>query len=413
MTTAVSFIALFALLVTLHEWGHFIVAKLSGVHVREFSIGIGTKLMAWEKNGTKYTIRLIPMGGYVRMASARDIQSMGEAGRQVFITETENGISEISQMEDVMARPVVMGEWLDDNSKLEVFDIETSEAETIDVSKDVWFTNDTEFREKIAQKDEWIESASVWKRVLIYLAGPVMNMVLAASLFIGSGLLIGSYVEEAYIGSMDESFPISETSVENGDLLLTIEGETVDKFADIGKHIGDKGGETLIMTFSRDGEEFTEHVPILDVEGAGKMGVRAETELGVGKAFKSGILMTVDITKATLQGVASLFTNFSFSSLGGPIYMAQATGEVTATASSSTELVYILMSWGAMLSINLAIVNMLPIPALDGGRIVIALIEGFRKKALSEDLEMKINLAGGLFILGLAFAVTISDIFSL
>lgn len=407
------FILLLALLVSLHEWGHYIVAKKSGVFVREFSIGMGSKLFVKVSGGTKYTLRVLPVGGYVQMASRGEQYPMIQSGRRVYIEEGDDG--KISNFyEDAgnrMLRPVIIKEWEEFGEMLTVQDMHNEGYETLHVAKLAGCYDTAGNGHIIVPEEGWIESQSVWRRIMIYAAGPFMNIVLAFSLFMGVGLITGSPSTDAVIGSISPDQPISETILEDGDTILTIDNESVSSFSDIGNIVGERAGDTVLVEFSRDGDIISDSVVIGDQDGTGVLGVRVHLEKGLGQAFKSAGVNTWIVFESIISSIVQLFSDFDINMLGGPVYMMQSTGSVGASAESTSGAIASYAIWGAIVSINLAAVNLIPIPALDGGRILIALIEGIRRKPISASLEMKLNLASALLMLILMFAITMNDLF--
>lgn len=413
MQMVLMFILLLALLVSLHEWGHFIVAKKSGVFVREFSIGMGWKLIEWSKNGTRYTLRVLPLGGYVQMASRGEYYPMIEKGRRVYIEENADGIVQnlYEGDENQQLRPVVIKEWVVFGETLLVQDLHTEETETLTLAEHAGGHDDAGNSQIIVSEDGWIESHPVWQRILIYAAGPVMNVVLAFGLFASVGLATGSPTTDPIVGTVSPEHPIQESVIEEGDRILSIAGEEVDEFVDISSIVEDRAGDVVDVKVSRDGETVEDAVQIGEQDGSGVLGVRVQVEHGLGQSVKYAVSNTWLVIDTIMESIGQLFTNFDIDMLGGPVYMMESTGTVGESATSMSSAIASYGIWGAVVSINLALVNLIPIPALDGGRILIALLEAIRRKPLSSDVEMKLNLASGLFMLFLMFAVTMNDIF--
>jgi regulator of sigma E protease len=340
MTIVIALIII-AVLILAHEWGHFMAARRIGIPVYEFSLGFGRKLLSTKKNGVEYSLRLIPLGGFVRMA----------------------------------------GEEPGDMNNPDGF-------------------NTRKPLEKIA----------------VAFSGPFMNFVLAVFIFIYSFAVLGvaQPMNDAVVGEILKGKPADSAGLQTNDRILAVNGKSVgnwNEFVDMIKNnaVGvplevkvDRGGATSNITLKSIQDESTGK-PIVGVYPQ----VKFEKQ-GILNSIKLGIIQTYQMSVLLLSGLGMLFTGAaSASDLAGPVGITNMVGEAARGG-----MVY-LLSFAAFLSINLGIINLLPIPALDGSRIVFALVEAVRRKPLDPEKEGFIHLLGFLFLMLIIVFATYNDILRL
>ncbi|MHC0552653.1 RIP metalloprotease RseP [Salinicoccus sp. CNSTN-B1] len=249
-------------------------------------------------------------------------------------------------------------------------------------------------------------------------AGPLMNFVLAFALFTVLFYINGKPVEEAVVGFVAEDTPAEEAGLKSGDHLKTINGQEVDSWEHMSTIIQQEGETELDITVVNDGESRTvEMTPIVektelpDGETNERLviGIGAEMERGVISPILWGAEQTYEMGTLIFTLVVQMFISiadgtFSFDMLNGPVGIYKVTEDVAAQGLMT------LMRFTAILSVNLGIMNLLPIPALDGGRILFVLYEGIFKKPLNRRVELNIQLIGVLFLLIVMVLVTWNDI---
>ncbi|NIO09405.1 MAG: RIP metalloprotease RseP [Deltaproteobacteria bacterium] len=322
------------ILIVFHEFGHFIVAKKSGVGVLTFSIGFGPKILSRKIGETEYCVSAFPLGGYVKM--------VGE----------------------------------DPDQEVEVVDRERS------------FSNQ-----------------SLLKRFGIVAAGPVFNFILAVILFAFIFALFGIPYLTTQVGSVKADSPAARAGIQKGDRIVAVNGEPIAKFEDLSKHITASEGNTLSLLLERDGRELA--VSLKPEKGEG-VNVFGETKtiwlIGIGSGGKfeiektspwsaawQGVVRTGEYSALTLVALYKMITGtISRKNLGGPILIAQMAGE---TARHGNFLFFV-----AILSVNLGVLNLLPIPILDGGHLLFFLLEGLRGRPLELRHRERAQQVG-LFIL--------------
>ncbi|MGX7433806.1 RIP metalloprotease RseP [Aerococcus sanguinicola] len=415
MKTIITFLLIFSVIVIFHEFGHFFFAKRAGILVREFAIGMGPKLYQYQGEETTYTIRLLPIGGYVRMAGLEEMADSVEAGMQLSLTFNEAGkVSELSLAEEDLAAealPVeVVTADLDRDLSLQAIPYGEREAQTYVIDRQADFVEADGTRLKIAPYDRQFQSASIPQRLMTNFAGPMNNFILGILAFTVLAFVQGGVPSsEAIVGEVVDGSPAQASHLQTGDQIQTINGQEVTSFADMQAKVSSSEGKPLEVTYERQGQEMTTQLQPKEVDYKGQK----IYQIGVGRfkdsrflakltyGFKASWAMITGI----LTTLVGMFKNgFNINQFGGPVFMYQATGEVVNQGWIA------IMSWTAMLSLNLGVVNLLPVPALDGGKILFNIIEAVLGRPVDQKVEGIINLAGAALLFILMIAVTWNDI---
>jgi len=347
----IPFVVVLGIMIFFHELGHFLIAKYFGVKVLKFALGFGPILIGRTFGETEYSIRYFPLGGFVKM----------------------------------------LGEDLHDGDETD------DEAE--DLSPE--------------EEERSFSNQHALKRMAIVAAGPFFNLVLALLMFCGIYLISGMDIRVPEIGGVRDDSPAYKAGLLKGDIVTSIQGEKIEKWSDIRKHVLNKAGVPLEITVERAGHplgftivpeegvlqnEFGEDIKtaLIGIVDTGKF---KKMKLGPWRAMKEGFKETYRWIELTFLVVGKLFQgSVSIKTLGGPILIGQMTGQI------AQENISYLIPFMAIISINLGILNLFPIPILDGGLIVFLLIELLIGKPLSiknRELAQKI----GLFLLILLMAV--------
>ena len=415
MKTIITFLLIFSVIVIFHEFGHFFFAKRAGILVREFAIGMGPKLYQYQGEETTYTIRLLPIGGYVRMAGLEEMADSVEAGMHLSLTFNEAGkVSELSLAEEDLAAealPVeVVTADLDRDLSLQAIPYGEREAQTYVIDRQADFVEADGTRLKIAPYDRQFQSASIPQRLMTNFAGPMNNFILGILAFTVLAFVQGGVPSsEAIVGEVVDGSPAQASHLQTGDQIQTINGQEVASFADMQAKVSSSEGKPLEVTYERQGQEMTTQLQPKEVDYKGQK----IYQIGVGRfkdsrflakltyGFKASWAMITGI----LTTLVGMFKNgFNINQFGGPVFMYQATGEVVNQGWIA------IMSWTAMLSLNLGVVNLLPVPALDGGKILFNIIEAVLGRPVDQKVEGIINLAGAALLFILMIAVTWNDI---
>ncbi|RWZ60457.1 RIP metalloprotease RseP [Halobacillus fulvus] len=413
MTTVIAFILMFGLLVFVHEWGHLIFAKRAGMLAREFAIGFGPKIFAFTRNETLYTIRLLPIGGYVRVAGEDPEIVELKAGHHIGLEFNEAGkVNRIivnNKSKHPHARVIeVERADLDHRLVIEGYEIDEEEKLFFEVDPKAMFVMD-EKETQIAPYDRQFASKSVPQRAMQLFAGPMMNFVLAIVLFAILGFVQGVPSDRALLGEIQENSPADQSGLMAGDEIVAIDGETVGTWEEFTAIVQDSPEEALTFTIEREGS--TEQIGVTpaaiesqDTE-IGQVGVMRAFEDSFVKKLTFGFTQTYEWGTLILTNLGMLVTGqFSLDMLSGPVGIYDATDQVVQTGLTN------FVMWTAILSVNLGIVNLLPLPALDGGRLIFVGLEGIRGKPIDPQKEGIVHFIGFALLMLLMLVVTWNDI---
>ena len=343
--TLIYFVLIFGTIVLAHEFGHYLLAKVNGIHVVEFAIGMGPKLAGFHRNGTDYVIRLLPIGG-------------------ACMFEGEDGLNQ-------------------------------QEGEPSPNS---------------------FNAAPVWARISSVVAGPMFNFILAFLLAI---ILVGfSGSDKPVILGVMEGYPAQMAGMEPGDMITKMNGEKIYLSREIYINTYLNGDKPMVVEYERDGELYTtELVPMYNEEtGRHLIGLQGYGEAVEAKGLnifkyanyevRYSFVSTIKSLKMLVQGEASK------DDVSGPVGIAQVIGEVAEEATPYGPLVLVLnlCNIALLLSVNLGVLNLLPLPALDGGRLVFMLIEAVRGKPIPPEKEGMVHFAGFVALMVLMVFVLYNDI---
>lgn len=347
------FVFMLGFIVVIHEFGHFIVARLCGVHCHEFSIGMGPAIYQRQGKQTIFSIRAIPFGGYVMMAGESD-------GSQ-------------------------------------------------DEERDDWLA-------KVDEKDR-LYAKPAWQQFCVLIAGVCMNILLAWVLFVGISMAQGRVAEDALpvVYEVIENTPAEKAGLEPGDEIIkaSADGETIDIEVqyDLLEFI-QYHNKDVELTIVRDGKEIktTINPELNEEEGYYMLGIISLSnvrDIAWYEAFKYGTLNMIDTTKSIFTSLSMLIRGKGLENLSGPVGIYT----VTEKATSYGFMTYLTLF--AMISLNIGIFNLLPIPALDGGRILILLYEKIFNRKINQRIVERIIIASFLLLFGILIYATINDILRL
>jgi regulator of sigma E protease len=373
MLTVLAPLIVFGLVIFVHELGHFIAAKLTGVYAPRFSVGFGPALLKKRWGETEYRLAAIPLGGYVRMASREDeATAFLEGGSEAGIEDAAENVNAVQ----------VHTEDNDPNAM-------------------------KPFGPKEVPENRWFESKSLAARLFIMLSGVTMNVVLAFVLCVGILVYYGNPRPSPAVDQVLAGKPAEAAGVRAGDSLIAIDGERIRLWQDFQKKVEVSTGIPLRIELLRNGQPLTLTVtPAAETQpdsitGApiqlGKIGLLAKSirdPIPFSRALGGGMTMIGEMGGLVFHTLRNLHP----SQLGGPIAIAQASVQVAKSGWVSLLLLI------ATISVNLAIVNLLPIPVLDGGQIVINVLETIKGTPFSLRTRENI-LRGGLLVIAAIFAL--------
>lgn len=346
MMTVLLFILIFGVVVISHEFGHFIIAKLNGINVVEFAVGMGPTLLSFKRHGTKYAIKLFPIGG-------------------ACMFEGEDGL-------------------------LSELDIE----------------------------DGSFQKANVWARMATVVAGPFFNFILA---FVVAIMIVSIQAPaRCDLSGVAQGSPAEAAGLMEGDKIISINGEKTYLFKDISLIAYLNGGNEMEIVYERAGEKQTVMItPTYNEEyGSYMLGIYGT---GVGKAkglsvFSDAFYEMRYSAVNTYKSLKMLVTGkLDRKEVAGPVGIANVVGETYDVAKEYGVLsvFYSMAQIVLLLSVNLGILNLLPVPALDGGRLVFMIVEVFRGKPIPPEKEGIVHLAGLVFFMVLMVVVLFNDIINI
>ncbi|HHK7004085.1 TPA: RIP metalloprotease RseP [Streptococcus pneumoniae] len=416
MLGILTFILVFGIIVVVHEFGHFYFAKKSGILVREFAIGMGPKIFAHiGKDGTAYTIRILPLGGYVRMAGWGDDTTEIKTGTPVSLTLADDGkvkrINLSGKKLDQTALPMQVTQF-DFEDKLFIKGLVLEEEKTFAVDHDATVVEADGTEVRIAPLDVQYQNATIWGKLITNFAGPMNNFILGVVVFWVLIFMQGGVrdvdtnqfhimprgaLAKVGVPETAQITKIGSHEVSNWESLIqAVETETKDKTA-----------PTLDVTISEKGSDKQVTVTPEDSQGRYLLGVQPGVKSDFLSMFVGGFTTAADSALRILSALKNLIFQPDLNKLGGPVAIFKASSD--AAKNGIENILYFL----AMISINIGIFNLIPIPALDGGKIVLNILEAIRRKPLKQEIETYVTLAGVVIMVVLMIAVTWNDIMRL
>ena len=416
MLGILTFILVFGIIVVVHEFGHFYFAKKSGILVREFAIGMGPKIFAHiGKDGTAYTIRILPLGGYVRMAGWGDDTTEIKTGTPVSLTLTDDGkvkrINLSGKKLDQTALPMQVTQF-DFEDKLFIKGLVLEEEKTFAVDHDATVVEADGTEVRIAPLDVQYQNATIWGKLITNFAGPMNNFILGVVVFWILIFMQGGVrdvdtnqfhvmpqgaLAKVGVPETAQITKIGSHEVSNWESLIqAVESETKDKMA-----------PTLDVTIFENGSDKQVTVTPEESQGRYLLGVQPGIKSDFLSMFVGGFTTAADSALRILSALKNLIFQPDLNKLGGPVAIFKASSDA---AKNGIENV---LDFLAMISINIGIFNLIPIPALDGGKIVLNILEAIRRKPLKQEIETYVTLAGVVIMVVLMIAVTWNDIMRL
>lgn len=360
VVTIFAFLLVLGPLVLVHELGHYLVGRLFGVKADAFSIGFGKELAGWtDKRGTRWKLSALPLGGYVQFAGDMNATSQPDGKGLEGLSAEERGY---------------------------VF-----------------------------------HAKPLWQRSLIVLAGPLTNLIVAIAIFASFNYFYGKPVASPVIGSFAEVSSARDAGLKVGDRIVAIDGDRIAGFQEVPDRVRPYPGHTIVVSVIREGRPLDVSVPIASSVFRDKFGNEFRIGLiglaagrlqfepvGAVEAVALGTQQSFGVVRMMVAGIKQIVVGErSVKELGGPIKIAKFSGEQFSLG--WPDFVY----FAALISINLAFINLLPIPALDGGHLAFYAAEAVRRKPLGARSQEWAFRTGMAFVLALMVFVTINDLASL
>jgi regulator of sigma E protease len=358
-----SFVVILSVIVFIHEFGHYFVAKLCGVKIEVFSIGFGRELFGFnDPSGTRWKFSLLPFGGYVKM--------YGDAGAASTA----------------------------DNEKLDTMSEE--------------------------EKKVSFHCKALWQKALIVAAGPVANFMLTIAVFTWFMYSGGINSTEPVVGDVMPDTPAMEAGLQAGDRILAVNGEETKKFRDIPGKIITNLGEEIDLTVERDGAvihialtpmEYEEEDALGNVVKRPLIGIQSQKVVVENLTFPQAVWhatdRTYELTITSLEFMRQMITgDRSARDMKGPIGIAQLSGQVTQQGETVSETISMILWFIALLSANLGLINLFPIPMLDGGHLAYYCVEAVRGRPMAEKFQEYGFRAGFAIILALMAFTIFNDL---
>lgn len=360
----IPFVLVLSLLVFVHEMGHYLVGRWSGIRILAFSVGFGPELVGFtDRHGTRWKLSLIPLGGYVRFFGDEDASSKPDDEVLAAMTDEERARS--------------------------------------------------------------FAGAKLWKRAATVAAGPIANFILAIAIFTVLFSIYGRSVADPVVAEVKPGSAAAEAGIIPGDLLIAIDGGKVQTFDDVRRYVSIRPEQKIVVTIERNGE--TRDVPMVPVRTdmtdqfgnkieIGLIGIVTNQEVGhfrvqtysPTEALHEGTVQTWHIVTGTFKYIGNLVSGYMKpDQLGGPIRVAQASGQMATLGVAAV------LQLAAVLSVSIGLLNLMPVPVLDGGHLMFYAIEAVRGKPLgssAQDIAFRIGLA---MVLSLMVFATWNDISAL
>lgn len=417
IVTIITFILVFGILVLVHEYGHYYFAKRAGILVREFSIGMGPKIWWKRKNGTTYTVRILPVGGYVRLAGNDDEDeeelrpgtpvTLQLNDQDEVVTINASGKSTLFQgiPLQLVASDLTDGLWIKgyvngDEDNLKQYPVNHDAVVIVHDGTAV----------QIAPRDVQFRSASLPARMMTNFAGPMNNFILSLIVFIILGFtLAGVPTNSNQVGKVNSGSVAAQAGLKAGDQITRVNNTQVKNWTDLSANLSDKPGQRVRVTYVRNNHQKTVTlVPKTVKQGkqkVGQIGIIEQERTGFKDRLLFGWQQFVQAGTLIFAVLGHMFTHgFSLNDLGGPVAIYAGTSQATALGFNGV------LNFLALLSINLGIVNLLPIPALDGGKLLLNIIEAVIRRPIPEKAEGIVTMIGFMILLILMILVTWNDI---
>lgn len=342
--TLIYFIIILGIIILIHEFGHFIFAKKAGIYVYEFSIGMGPRIFKWTRKDdeTEYSVRLIPIGGFVQMA----------------------------------------GEEIDDDESV--------------------------------PRDKKFSVKTFGQKFMTVIAGIMNNFILAIVLFFLFSLFNGAPQNKAIVGEVSSDFPAYTSGLQSGDQIVKLNGKNASSYDLLALELQVNSGDEISLEILRNGEIKTVNIKPKKIKVDGKVtykygfGINDEVKKGFIPSVIYAFSKTISLVHQMILIIIYLFTgNLGVNSLAGPV------GIFNVVGSASSAGFWSLVSLTAFLSINVGFINLLPLPAFDGGRLLFVIIEKIKGKPVDPKFENTIHAIGFFLLMALMLYITYNDIIKL
>lgn len=375
------FLVILSVIVISHEFGHFLLARMNGIHVLEFSLGMGPTLLHFKRKDTVFSLKLLPLGGSCRF-------------------EGEDGLEdkESKKLSDVI--------YADNNINTDSEEVEHLKREG---------AADSDINKAKSSAGIGFNEAPVWARISCVFAGPFFNFILA---LLFAMVIVGQAgTDLPLVSGVTEGRPAEAAGLKEGDIITSINGESIHIWRDISLISVLNSGESLKIEYTRDGQSGSCVIVPQYVAEDGRYYIGIEgglySEVKGVSLFKYSWYEMIFNFRQTLKSLKMLVLGkLSADDLAGPVGIAQVVDENYDAAKEygTKSVILTMMNLAMLLSVNLGVLNLLPLPALDGGRLVFLFVEVVRKKPVPPEKEGMVHLIGIILFFILAFFIFVNDI---
>lgn len=405
--SVIAIIAVFVVSIVIHEFGHYYVAKRAGVVVPAFAIGFGPKLVRWMRRGTEFSIRLFPIGGMVQLAGEVPQNALFRKGEEIAVEFNRHGeISVIGDAGDVPHGRVGILRDLDLISRMQMTIEFADSTETYHVQPHARLMTSARNSMPLVEKHEQVLGKPLWQRAAIILAGPFMNFLLAGVLFSASFIHTGVPQNRPELGTIVPNSPAQTAGLHKGDEILAVNGHRTTSWTDLVVRIRqDTSMAPIALRIDRSGQIDTITVhPKRGPQGYPMLGVDNPVSYNKITAVGQGFATVYTGTVATIKAYGTVFEHHQFKDLAGPVGIA---GVISQGAQTGF---WAVLGITAFLSLNLGFFNLLPIPALDGGRLLFMIVEAVRGRGVDPNKEGLVHLVGFALLMLFAVVITYRDV---
>lgn len=374
--TIILFLIVFGIVVISHEFGHYIIGRKNGIRVLEFFVGMGPTLFSFEKGGTKYSLKLFPIGGACMFDGEDGLHGTEDEGKEKKSLHEMAGIESPKEKEE--KTPVM-----------------------------------------IQQEGCAFNEAGVWKRIATVFAGPFFNFLLA---FVFALIIVAfTGTDRPVVMGFMENSAVEQAGLQVGDVITRIGHERIHLYREVSLISALNEGETLEIHYTRDGEKRVAMVtPVYDEEAGryylGLMGAGEYIKCNPIQVFQYSFYEVEYWVKATYKSIGMLLSGQATKDdVSGPVGIAQFVGDTYEEAKGYgvSTVIFTMMNIVILLSVNIGIMNLLPLPALDGGRLIFMFVEVIRGKPVPPEKEGIVHFAGLVVLMILMVFVMYNDIMKL